>query len=87
MEHYSLLPITTNDTELYRHYKAVAEAVDLPQILYNIPGRTGVNMLPATIARLAARYCGSEGGRSVQQASGLPRPAASVSPCSQGTMR
>jgi 4-hydroxy-tetrahydrodipicolinate synthase len=39
---------------LYRHYKAVAEAVDLPQILYNIPSRTGVNMLPATVARLAA---------------------------------
>ena len=37
---------------LYRHYKAMAEAVDLPQILYNIPGRTGVNMLPATVARL-----------------------------------
>jgi 4-hydroxy-tetrahydrodipicolinate synthase len=38
---------------LYRHYKAVAEAVDLPQILYNVPGRTGVDMLPETVARLA----------------------------------
>lgn len=38
---------------LYRHYKAVAEAVDLPQILYNVPGRTGCDMLPATVARLA----------------------------------
>src|SRR3989338_5842346 len=38
---------------LYRHYKAIAEAVDLPLVLYNIPGRTGVNMLPTTIARLA----------------------------------
>lgn len=37
---------------LYRHFKTVAKAVDLPQILYNIPGRTGVNMLPATVARL-----------------------------------
>ena len=35
---------------LYRHYKAVADAVDLPLVLYNIPGRTGVNMLPATVA-------------------------------------
>ena len=35
---------------LYRHYKAVAEAVDIPQVLYNIPGRTGVNMVPATVA-------------------------------------
>lgn len=38
---------------LYQHYKAVAEAVALPQILYNVPGRTGVNMLPETVARLA----------------------------------
>jgi 4-hydroxy-tetrahydrodipicolinate synthase len=57
---------------LYRHYKAVAEAVDLPLILYNIPGRTGVNMLPATIARLSAikTIVGvKEGSGSVQQAS------------------
>ncbi len=38
---------------LYRHYKAVAEAVDIPQVLYNVPGRTAVNMLPETVARLA----------------------------------
>jgi 4-hydroxy-tetrahydrodipicolinate synthase len=38
---------------LYRHFKAVAEKVDIPIILYNIPGRTAVNMEPATIARLA----------------------------------
>lgn len=38
---------------LFRHHMAVADAVALPQILYNIPGRTGVNMLPETIARLA----------------------------------
>lgn len=38
---------------LYRHYKTVAEAVALPQILYNVPGRTAVNMLPETVARLA----------------------------------
>ena len=39
---------------LYLHYKAVAEAVDIPQILYNVPGRTGCDLLPATVARLAA---------------------------------
>jgi 4-hydroxy-tetrahydrodipicolinate synthase len=39
---------------LYRHFKAVAEAVELPQILYNVPARTGCDMLPATVARLAA---------------------------------
>ena len=38
---------------LYRHFKAVAETVDIPQILYNVPGRTAVDMLPATVARLA----------------------------------
>jgi 4-hydroxy-tetrahydrodipicolinate synthase len=38
---------------LYRHFRALAEAVDIPQILYNVPGRTGCDMLPATVARLA----------------------------------
>ncbi len=37
---------------LYRHFKKAADAVDIPIILYNVPGRTGVNMLPATVARL-----------------------------------
>lgn len=59
---------------LYRHYKAVAEAVDLPLVLYNIPGRTGVNMLPSTIARLSSvkTIVGvKEGSGSVQQASDI----------------
>lgn len=38
---------------LYLHYKAVAEAVPVPQILYNVPGRTACDMLPDTVARLA----------------------------------
>ena len=38
---------------LYMHYKAVAEAVDLPLILYNVPGRTAVNLLPQTVERLS----------------------------------
>lgn len=38
---------------LYQHYKAVAEAVDMPIILYNVPGRTGVDLLNDTVVRLA----------------------------------
>ncbi|MDI6782667.1 MAG: 4-hydroxy-tetrahydrodipicolinate synthase [bacterium] len=38
---------------LYQHFKAISEAVDIPLFLYNIPGRTAVNILPATIARIA----------------------------------
>src|SRR5512144_2482620 len=37
----------------YRHFRAIAEAVDKPLILYNVPGRTGSNVEPATLARLA----------------------------------
>jgi len=38
---------------LFRHHRAIAEAVDLPQILYNVPGRTACDMQPATVARLS----------------------------------
>lgn len=38
---------------LYRHHMAIADAVQIPQILYNVPGRTACDMQPATIARLA----------------------------------
>lgn len=57
---------------LYRHYKAVAEAVDLPIVLYNIPGRTCVNMLPPTVARLSSFkniVAIKEGSGSLQQVS------------------
>jgi 4-hydroxy-tetrahydrodipicolinate synthase len=37
----------------YRHFRTIAEAVDKPLILYNVPGRTGANIEPATLARLA----------------------------------
>ena len=57
---------------LFRHYKAVAESVDLPIVLYNIPGRTGVNMAPATVARLTSFrniVAIKEGSGSLQQVS------------------
>jgi 4-hydroxy-tetrahydrodipicolinate synthase len=57
---------------LFRHYKAIAEAVELPLVLYNIPGRTSVNMLPATVARLASIkniVAIKEGSASLQQVS------------------
>jgi len=38
---------------LYQHHKKIAETVDIPQILYNVPGRTACDMLPATVSRLA----------------------------------
>ena len=59
---------------LYRHFAAVAKAVDLPLILYNIPGRTSINMLPATVARLSqiGGIIGiKEGSGSLQQVSDI----------------
>ena len=38
---------------LYQHYKDIADKTDIPLILYNVPGRTGVNMLPETVAKLS----------------------------------
>jgi 4-hydroxy-tetrahydrodipicolinate synthase len=51
----SVTPYYNKPTQegLYQHFKAIAEAVALPIILYSVPGRTGVNIEPATVARLA----------------------------------
>ncbi|HTX13808.1 MAG TPA: 4-hydroxy-tetrahydrodipicolinate synthase [Candidatus Baltobacteraceae bacterium] len=51
----SVAPYYNKPTQegLYQHYKVIAGAISLPIILYNIPGRTGVNIEPATIRRLA----------------------------------
>jgi 4-hydroxy-tetrahydrodipicolinate synthase len=38
---------------LYRYYRTIAEEVDIPIVMYNVPGRTGVNLLPGTVAKLA----------------------------------
>ena len=52
---------------LYRHFGAIASAVDVPVVLYNIPGRTGINMLPETTLRLANDF---ENIIAVKEASG-----------------
>lgn len=51
----SVVPYYNKPTQegMYLHYKAIAESTDLPQILYNVPGRTGSDMKPETIGRLA----------------------------------
>lgn len=51
----SVTPYYNKPTQegLYLHYKTIAESSDLPQILYNVPGRTAVDMVPETVARLA----------------------------------
>ena len=51
----SVTPYYNKPTQegLYQHYRAIAEAVDLPIILYSVAGRTGVNIEPATVVRLA----------------------------------
>jgi len=51
----SVTPYYNKPTQegLFQHYKAIAESVKLPVILYNVPGRTSVNIEPATVARLS----------------------------------
>jgi 4-hydroxy-tetrahydrodipicolinate synthase len=65
----SVVPYYNKPTQegMYAHFKAIAEATELPIILYNVPGRTGVNMLPETTLRLAADFKNIVG---VKEASG-----------------
>ncbi len=51
----SVAPYYNKPTQegLYQHYKTIAENVDLPLVLYNVPGRTSVNILPQTVIRLS----------------------------------
>ncbi len=65
----SVTPYYNKPTQegLYRHYKEIAACTALPIILYNVPGRTGVNLEPQTVVRLAELRCGIIG---VKEASG-----------------
>src|SRR5690606_6847847 len=51
----SVTPYYNKPTQegLFRHYQAIAEAVDIPLVLYNVPGRTACDMKPETVVRLA----------------------------------
>ncbi len=51
----SVTPYYNKPTQegMYQHYKAIAAETDIPQILYNVPGRTGVDLQPETVGRLA----------------------------------
>ena len=64
---------------LYRHYKAIADAVPLPIVVYNVPGRTGVNVETPTLKRLSEidNICRREGSVGQHQPDGgdLPQPA------------
>lgn len=60
---------------LYRHFAAVAEKTELPLLVYNVPGRTGCNLLPDTLAKLAADCHNIV---AVKEASGIPDQVAEI---------
>ena len=67
---------------LYRHYKAIAEAVEIPLVPYNVPGRTGCNLLPETLARLAKEFSHIVG---VKEATGdMAQGSKTLSSCPAG---
>lgn len=68
---------------LYEHYKAVAMAVDIPIVLYNVPSRTGVNILPDTAARLGKEI---EHIVALKEASGNMTQVAEVIQKAEGTL-
>ena len=67
---------------LYRHYKAIAEAVEMPLVPYNVPGRPGCNLLPETLARLAKEFSHIVG---VKEATGdMAQGSKTLSSCPAG---
>ena len=89
----SVTPYYNKPTQegLYQHYKAIAAAVRLPIVVYSVQGRTGVNVEPATLARLAEieNIVGVKeaSGNIGQMAQRDPRSARRASPCSRATTR
>lgn len=59
---------------LYQHFRAIAQAVDLPHIVYNVPGRTGRDLLPETVERL----CGIDNIVGIKEATGDPERARTI---------
>jgi 4-hydroxy-tetrahydrodipicolinate synthase len=84
---------------LYRHYRKVAETVEVPIILYNVPGRTGCDLQPATVKRLAevrptapsaaSRTCSRSACRSASRCfrATTPPPASRSCSAARGTSR
>ena len=87
----SVTPYYNKPTQegLYQHYKAIAAAIRLPIVVYSVQGRTGVNVEPATLARLAAdrQHRRREGSLRQHRPDGHhpPRSARRTSPCSRAT--
>ena len=89
----SVTPYYNKPTQegLYQHYKAIADAVPLPIIVYNVQGRTGVNVEPATLKRLAEidNIVRREGSLRQHQPDGgrVSQAAGALSTCCAATMR
>ena len=86
----SVTPYYNKPTQegLYQHYKAIADAVKLPIVVYNVQGRTGVNVEPATLKRLAEidNIVGvKEASGNIAQMARSWRRCRSASPCSRAT--
>lgn len=73
----------SNQNGLYEHYKTIAESVDLSIIIYNVPSRTGCNILPETVARLGRDV---KNIVAIKEASGNISQIAKVSQLSRGVM-
>ena len=73
----------SNQNGLYEHYKTIAESVDLPIIIYNVPSRPGCNILPETVARLGSDV---KNIVAIKEASGNISQIAKVSQLSRGVM-